>query len=80
MNQSFYAAAVAVSQQQQRLNVTANNLANVNTVGFKSEQANFSDLLYRNWTSRFGQPDDPNDDRFCRGRIDGSTERSELCH
>ena len=50
MNQSFYAAAVAASQQQQRLNVTANNLANVNTAGFKAEQANFSDLLYRNWT------------------------------
>ena len=50
MNQSFYAAAVAASQQQQRMNVTANNLANVNTAGFKAEQANFSDLLYRNWT------------------------------
>ena len=48
MNQSFYAAAVAASQQQQRLNVTANNLANVNTVGFKGEQAQFADLLYRN--------------------------------
>lgn len=50
MNQSFYAAAVAASQQQQRLNVTANNLANINTQGFKAEQANFADLLYRNWT------------------------------
>lgn len=50
MNQSFYAASVAASQQQQRMNVTANNLANINTIGFKAEQANFSDLLYRNWT------------------------------
>ena len=50
MNQSFYAASVAVSQQQKRLNVTANNLANVNNAGFKAEKAQFSDLLYRNWT------------------------------
>lgn len=45
MNQSFYAASVAVSQQQKRLNVTANNLANVNNAGFKAEKAQFSDLL-----------------------------------
>ena len=38
MNQSFYAASVAVSQQQKRLNVTANNLANVNNAGFKAEK------------------------------------------
>ncbi len=49
MNQAFYAASVAASQQQLRLNVSANNLANVNTVGFKAEQAQFADLLYRNW-------------------------------
>lgn len=50
MNQSFYAAAVAASQQQQRLNVTANNIANVNTVGFKAEQAQFSELLYQTYS------------------------------
>ena len=50
MNQSFYAASVAASQQQKRLNVTANNLANVNNAGFKAEKTQFSDLLYRNWT------------------------------
>ena len=42
MNQSFYAASVAVSQQQKRLNVTANNLANVNNAGFKAEKAQFT--------------------------------------
>lgn len=51
MNQSFYAAAVAASQQQQRLNVTANNIANVNTVGFKAEQSQFSELLYQTFNA-----------------------------
>ncbi len=50
MNQSFYAAAVAASQQQQSLNVVSNNIANTNTVGFKAEQAQFSELLYRTYT------------------------------
>lgn len=50
MNQSFYAAAVAASQQQQSLNVVSNNIANVNTIGFKAEQAQFSELLYRAYT------------------------------
>lgn len=49
MNQSFYAAAVAASQQQQSLNVVSNNIANINTIGFKSEQAQFSELLYRTY-------------------------------
>lgn len=48
MNQGFFSASVAASQQQQRLNVMANNLANVNTVGFKAERPAFSDLLYQN--------------------------------
>ncbi len=65
MNQSFYAAAVAASQQQQRLTVTANNLANINTIGFKASQANFSDLLYNNW---FG-PDGVNLPRGTGSRI-----------
>ena len=32
------------------MNVTANNLANVNTAGFKADREIFADLLYRNWT------------------------------
>jgi len=33
---------------QSKLNVIANNMANVNTTGFKSDRANFEDLFYRN--------------------------------
>ena len=47
MNSSFYTAAVGAAQQQLRLNVQANNIANVNTQGFKAEKATFA------WTSRF---------------------------
>lgn len=47
MNSSFYTAAVGAAQQQQRLNVQANNIANVNTHGFKAERSTFSSLMYR---------------------------------
>ena len=46
MNSSFYTAAVGAAQQQLRLNVQANNIANVNTQGFKAEKATFASLMY----------------------------------
>lgn len=46
MNQSFYTAAVGAWQQQERLNVHGNNIANVNTNGFKAKRPVFSDLMY----------------------------------
>lgn len=46
MNQSFYAAAVGAQQQMQRMNVQANNIANVNTYGYKAEKAAFQTLMY----------------------------------
>lgn len=45
MNLSFYTAVTGAQQQQQRLNVTANNIANVNTHGFKGERSAFTTLL-----------------------------------
>ena len=33
MNMSFYSAAVGAYQQQLRMNVQANNIANVNKIG-----------------------------------------------
>lgn len=47
MNMSFFNAAVGAQQQQQRMNVQANNIANVNTHGFKAERATFAQLMYR---------------------------------
>ena len=46
MNMSFFSAAVGAQQQQRRMNVQANNLANVNTHGYKAEQATFHQLMY----------------------------------
>jgi flagellar basal-body rod protein FlgG len=46
MNMSFYAAAVGAAQQQLRMGVQSNNIANVNTYGFKAEKPSFSALMY----------------------------------
>lgn len=42
----YHTAASGVMSYQQALDVTANNLANVNTNGFKASRASFADLLY----------------------------------
>ncbi len=44
---ALHAAASGMRAQDQKLNVLANNLANINTVGFKRSRANFEDLLYQ---------------------------------
>lgn len=46
MNQIFYTGVTGMVAYQNKLNVTANNLANINTPGFKPEQARFENLLY----------------------------------
>ena len=39
-------AATGMSALSTSLDVTANNLANANTTGFKSSRANFEDIFY----------------------------------
>lgn len=46
--QTLYTAATGMEALQTKLDVIANNLANVNTAGFKKDRANFEDLFYRN--------------------------------
>lgn len=48
MNLSFYTAAVGAGGQQAKLDVIANNMANINTTGFKSSNPVFADLIYSN--------------------------------
>jgi flagellar basal-body rod protein FlgG len=48
MNLSLYSAATGMEAQQLNLNTIANNLANVNTPGFKRSKIEFQDLLYQN--------------------------------
>jgi flagellar basal-body rod protein FlgG len=48
MNPALWAAKTGLDAQQTRMSVTANNLANVATSGFKKGRAVFEDLLYQN--------------------------------
>lgn len=51
---SFYTAALGAAGQQEKMNVIANNIANVNTDGFRSKNAVFSDLMYYNMRDEQG--------------------------
>lgn len=44
---ALYAAASGMRSLDEKLNVVANNLANINTHGFKRSRVNFEDLLYQ---------------------------------
>jgi len=46
MLKAFSTSATGMAAQQTMVNVTANNLANINTSGFKRSQVDFQDLLY----------------------------------
>ena len=41
-------AATGMSAQQMNVEVISNNIANMNTVGFKRQRAEFQDLMYQN--------------------------------
>ena len=47
MIRALWTAASGMEAQQMRQDVTANNLANLNTVGFKKARADFQDLMYQ---------------------------------
>ena len=48
MLKSLYTTATGMQAQQTMVDMIANNIANVNTAGFKKSQASFEDLLYVN--------------------------------
>jgi flagellar basal-body rod protein FlgG len=47
MLRSLYSAAAGMESQQMNLDVISNNLANVNTTGFKKSKIEFQELLYQ---------------------------------
>jgi flagellar basal-body rod protein FlgG len=55
MIRAFHTSATGMAAQQVVLDNTANNLANLNTNGFKRSQVDFQDLIY----TRLRQPGDP---------------------
>ena len=46
---AMHVAKTGLDAQQMRIQVISNNLANVNTTGFKRDRANFESLLYQVW-------------------------------
>ena len=55
MNHALWIAKTGLDAQQTRMSVVSNNLANVNTTGFKQGRAVFEDLLYQNVRQSGGQ-------------------------
>ncbi len=51
MIRSLWTSATGMQAQELNIDVIANNLANVNTSGFKKSRAEFQDLLYENMRS-----------------------------
>ena len=47
MSNAMHVAKTGLNAQNSRMQVIANNLANVNTTGFKRDRANFETLLYQ---------------------------------
>jgi flagellar basal-body rod protein FlgG len=55
MSQALWIAKTGLEAQQNRLSTVSNNLANVNTTGYKRARAVFEDLLYQNLRQAGGQ-------------------------
>jgi flagellar basal-body rod protein FlgF len=55
MRIGFYAAALGAFQQEKRLGVISNNVANVATPGYKRDSAHFKDFMYQSTYSRLDQ-------------------------
>ena len=55
MDASLWVAKTGLNAQQTRMSVISNNLANVNTTGFKRDRPVFEDLLYQNIRQAGGQ-------------------------
>jgi len=48
MISGFYTARSGLMAQQSAMDMAANNIANVNTVGFRAAKVSFADLIYQN--------------------------------
>ena len=79
MLRALYSAAAGMESQQMNLDVISNNLANVNTTGYKMSKLQFQDLLYQ--TTRAAGSDQgagnqlPESLQIGQGSIPISTER-----
>ncbi|MCT7909830.1 flagellar basal-body rod protein FlgG [Arcobacter lacus] len=55
MIRGLYTAATGMNAMQHQIDVTSNNIANVNTTGFKKDRAEFQDLIYETLNYTAGQ-------------------------
>ena len=62
MMRSLWSAASGMHAQQMNIDVVSNNLANVNTTGFKKSRAEFEDLMYQ--TMRIAGSRGPSDQQI----------------
>ena len=54
MMRSLYSGVAGLKTHQTKMDVIGNNIANVNTVGFKSSSVNFSDTFYQTMSAASG--------------------------
>src|SRR5689334_11710608 len=67
MNDALYIAATGMHTQQKSVETIANNLANLNTAGFKKGRVSFADLVYRNAAGAATGLDQPGADPMWQG-------------
>ncbi len=58
MINSFYTAAASLTEMQKGFDVTANNISNVSSSGYKASEATFADLIYSNMKDAQGSNSD----------------------
>jgi flagellar basal-body rod protein FlgG len=64
---AMYTAVTGTAAQQARIDVVANNLANLGTIGFKRMRAQFEDLLYETVRTPGAEGEPPTGVQFGRG-------------
>jgi len=62
MDNALWIAKTGLEAQDKEMAVTANNISNANTVGFKESRAQFSDLMYENIKQPGTESDENTDD------------------
>lgn len=70
MMRSMYSGVSGLKTHQTKMDVIGNNIANVNTVGFKSSSVTFSEIMYQNLSGASGQSTDRY--RWCERKTDRS--------
>ncbi|MCX5815043.1 MAG: flagellar hook-basal body complex protein [Proteobacteria bacterium] len=82
---SMFSGISGLMSNSQAINVVGNNIANVNTIGFKGSRATFSDLLYQsiNGTAGASQVGRGStltavDTQFAQGSFESTTEPTDL--